>query len=41
MTLKQAVKFPDFINDPTDEDIYTVTISVQKKFDLRTGNSKG
>ena len=41
MTLKQAVKFPDFINDPTDDDIYSVTISIQRKFDLRTGNPKG
>lgn len=37
MSLKQAVIMTDYQYDPSDGDAHTITIAVQKRFDLRTG----
>ena len=39
MTLKQAVNMEDYLYDPEKEWAYGITITIQRRFDLRTGKT--
>ncbi len=39
MTLKQAVSMEDYLYDPQEDWAYTITIAIQRRFDLRTGKT--
>jgi hypothetical protein len=39
LTLKQAISMADYQYDPDGEDAHSITIAIQRRFDLRTGKA--